>query len=422
MSMRRQITIGLGVAACVAVVAATAAWTAYRPKGAESLAERLPADAVLAYARIPAGAPAPVGMFGAFASSLPLPEVEPGVTELAAVRAADGAEGWIGFAIVEGRARIHGSNPALAPLLSEPLGAPLSSDPTFRALSRGAGDAYLYVAYPRLPTADFPFAAMLAADAPVLVSGGEGRLSVRVPLASAPLFAPRTGRNLAKVPNADVTLEIPAWDDAAEAGSTLTENARLVAGAMADSFANRVGQVSLRYEVAPLLHEPSRLQAGTGSGGAKIFALEGTGRSPAETDAALRTLHERFASARGGARVKVSEAEGFTMRTMTVDSPGATAERTEGEWTILETSAGGERLVSARSGRDFAVTNAPETLSPPAERTEPGDGRSRVAWETAAPLLAPLLPWARPDGADLGLKLSSGPGYLEWTVDGIRGL
>lgn len=413
--------IGIGTAAALAVAAGAFAALRLHPLPTGTLADRLPTDAVLAYASSPDGAAEAEALLAAFAPSLGAPSAEPDVTAIAAVRAPDGSVGWITAATVDGRVRIHGSTPALAPLLEKQPGtATLASDRGFRSLTRGVSGPFAYLAYPHLPRDASPLASFLTLDGPAVAIADGATTRVRVPASPAPRRDDLPGTLLAELPAADLAVALPGWSSAVAAGPTLSADARLAFATLATSAAAAIGPgLSLSYDLSPLFEEPSFAQRGHAPDGRTVYAVEGTGRSPADVERVLREIHARFASSRGGATVKVSEAEGFTLRTMTVDAPGATSERTDGAWSILETSAGDERLVSAEDGQRFVLTNAPDAL-----RLD-GSGPSPLpsaTWETARPVLEPLLPRWTAVGGEVGIALTGGPDYAEWSFRGFQGL
>lgn len=414
----RNIAIGVAAAAVVAAGIAGAWWTAAKPD--DSLAARLPAEAVLAYASLPADGGAAQRAMMELAPRLPAFPAgmdEERAVEAAAVRGRDGTEGWITqYVSADGRRHIQGSDPALQSLLADESPS-LASDSTFRALQWTDGSSWAYLAFPSLSSDGSPAASVLALERPVAVRI-EGGLVLRQATDPTPHLPAWSGQPLVTVPDADVTLLLPPWNALAELGTLLTDDARTVAETLATSFLDGVaGGLSLRYDVSALLHGPSLFR----SGGDGAFALEGDGVSAAETDRVLRAMHAKFASARGSATVRDVSAEGFVIRTMTQGDDGKTTERTDGSWTILETNAGDAVLTSARDGSRFAVTTVPGGIAN--GNAAPLITSSNIRWsETAEARVRPVSPTLMDGGASVEFLLREGPGYVEWTRIGVTSL
>ncbi len=415
----RQFLIGLIVSLCVVGALAATWWTAAHPD--DSLASRLPADAVLAYAEFPKGDLPVLSIVTNIAPALSLPdEVAYDVTAAAAVRMQDGTEGWTTFWKDDhGVAHIGGTDPSLQALFDDPRPS-LSSDRAFSAL-RFKTEQWAYIAFPDVTQDGSGFGKLFALDTPIAfalsASGTTMRFAVR-PTPNIPAAPERPLATLAVVTHA-VTL--PPWKAMDRIGDVLSPEARTVAETLAATFLGSVaGGMSLHYEASGLLAGPSFFQSGipsTGSGqagGAAVFALEGTGRSAAETDRILRQLHDAFASSRGSARVKTLTAEGFTMRTIGQAEHGGTIETRDGTWTILTTVTDAGTLTSAQDGTRYAVTTDPGALT--RTNAAPTGGWSRLTLTTGARLaLQPLWPDMAAKSGVLRWKTASGPGYIEWT-------
>lgn len=417
----KQILIGMTVSLAALAGAGIAMYVTV-PRD-EHLASLLPADAVLAYAEFPAGS---LGadlspLFSRLAPALPpAPGVDATVTAVAVVRASDGTEGWLTHArSTDGSVRINGSNPALETLLREPT-TTLASDATFNALKPTDDTGWIYLAYPRLSSDDSPFASLLALETPIAITQGRG-ITLRLPLRPTPRLAPWQERPTAVLPLPTLAAPLPSWHAMERLSTLLTDDARAITETLARTFVDDVANgLSVRHDIALLLHEPSLLQVADAAG-ERVFSLEGEGRSNGDVDRVLRTMHQHFASARGTGKIRTVTMEGFTLETLTQEREEATVERQDGEWVVLETRVGEHALASAHNGRRFVVTTAPDALfAAQGEATAPTGGFS---WTPeAAARVAPLWPTLRPASDTLEWRLTDGPGYVEWTLGPLEAL
>ena len=424
--LHRQILIGLGVSLCVVGALAAAWWITLRPME-DSLASRLPADAVLAYIDLPAGDRSTLGIFAMAApAGIELPnDIHNEATSLAAVRMADGTVGWLSFRrSTVGKVHIEGSSPSLESLLND--GSPsLASDKTFRALMWNGESRWVYFAFPRLLPEGSPLASMLALESPLAVRASEDGFTLRQPLNPTPRLAPWSGRPLVTVAGADVTLLLPSWQAMSTVGALLSPEAGTVIETLAGDFlADVANGVSLRYDASALLHGPSVFQSGPNGSGETVFSLEGNGSNAAETDRVLRALHDRYSSGRGSSQVRTVTAEGYVLNVMTREgATERTTERSDGAWTILETATEDGTLTSARDGTRFVVTTVPGGVTTRREGEAPTIDRSSIEWSpTAAARMAPFSQTLLLEGESLDFRLAEGPGYVEWTRLGRSGL
>lgn len=417
-----QISIGVAASLCVAVIGGGAWWSS-RPQPEErSLASRLPADAVLAYVSRPGSGDGPALMewMTEIAPSLPpIRDVAPAATDAAAVRLADGTEGWI-IRTDDGHGTVGfgGSDPALAPLLDAP-GTKLENDAAFRDLRWNDDAPWGYVAFPRAASDDSSLKTLLALDSPLGARHTASGVTLRVSTPDSNGFAPWSGTPTASVPNLRHTILVPAWADIDALSPMLADDARIVLEALGRTLLDGVApDMSPRYDLSVLLDTPSVLQIGSDKGEAS-FALEGRSKDAAGTERVLRAMHARFAATRGGAKVKTVSAEGFSFETISVADAGGTEERTDGEWRVLETETEDGSFASAWNGVHFVLTTAPASLF-----VRPDDVSSAatvIDWETARDALEPLWPSLRTTG-DLRVEMRGGPGYAEWSLEPVSGL
>lgn len=412
----RQLLIGLVVSLLV-LAAAGATWFAARKKD-DSLASLLPADAVLAYAEFSPDDLAMPAVLASMAPSLPsFPDsLNPTVTAFAAVRLPNGTTGWVTWRRdADGRPRMEASDPALS-ALADGTAPRLAADPAFRRL-RFADANWAYIAFPSVSPDGSTFERLLALDSPLALRLSASGRTLRVPLGPAPVLAPRAERPLVRLANEAHAVHLPSWNALGALTTILTPEAAAVAEAVGSTFLGDVADgLSLRYDMADLLAGPSVARSGTDVDGKPVHALEGTGRTAAATDAALRLLHERFASARGSSRVRTVTAEGMSQRTISHEREESTVERRDGRWTVLETATDGGRLASAHDGARFAVTTDPDALF-----TRSDAGGETSPWsvlaldDTVRRRVEPLWPSVPDDAAILRFRFGSGPGYIEWT-------
>lgn len=418
--LARQLSIGLVVTLCVACTAA-AAWFYGMRRPEPSLASRLPADAVLAYAELPRDDLSMYVVMGELAPSLPeRPDLAIEVMTIAAVRMQDGTEGWITFWRDDsGATHIGGTDPTLKALFEDKRPA-LSSDPVFASLQFTDGRPWSYVAFPKVSRDGSSFARLLALDQPVSASITGSGMTLRVSAPASPAFALWSGAPTASVPNLRHTILLPAWRDMEKLSGLLTEDASIVIETLGRTLLDDIAPgMSPRYEMSPLFDSPSILQIGT-DGDDAPFALEGRGKNAADVERVLRALHARFAANHGGTNVKTVSAEGFSLNTITVADIGATEERRDGEWVILETDTGDGSFASAWNGARFALTTAPDSLF-----VRSGDGApvsiTSIDWVAARASLSPLWPSLRAEDR-VRVDLRGGPGYMEWSLEGVSGL
>lgn len=418
----RQILIGLVVSLSVIGAAAATWWFTSRPE--DSLATRLPADAVLAYVTFPNNDRSALDAFAAFAPSIPRLsqdiDIEP-THEAALVRMQDGTEGWIARATdVEGNTGIVGRD-LLQTLLDTPA-ARLADDPNFRRLQWNGDTAWAYIAFSDVPADDSALAGFFAFDTPISTHTTEEGFDVRLPLRPTPRLSPVPARPLVALTNPDHILHVPSWNALGRLVSTVTPETATVAETLAATFLTDFAPgVSLRYDASALLHDTSLLQIGSDANGQRIFAFEGRGRSASNTDRVLRALHHGFGSTRAGASVKTATAEGYVINTLTSEGGALTTERSDGPWSIIETIAGDEVLISARDGARFVLTTDTEAFE---KRSGSGASidplTSSIHWDNGiAARLSPLLPGFNPSDDTFTVKLSDGPGYVEWSVRGL---
>ncbi len=411
----RNLSIGLVVSLCV-VGALVATWRSATTRTVDSLADHLPADAVLAYTEFPPGVPRESDVFADMLRPLPpLPQVDEDAVAAAAVQLSDGTIGWMTMRIDErGDSHIDGSEPSLATLLTDTR-PPLSDDRTFGDLRFDTGP-WTYLA--DIPE-DSSLEELLVPENAISFAWAERMLTVRTAMRPTPSLMSWSGRPLASLSNPIHTILLPPSGTLPRLGGLLSPDARLVLETTAATFVDSVARgLSLRYDIPVLLDGPSVLQTATNGSGATIFSLEGRGESAAETDRILRLIHEKFTSSHGGSRMKVVSAEGFSFTTLTPDIGAGTVETKDGSWTILQTHAADMTLISAHDGDRFAITTDPSALL-----VQSGDDRTQqyeasdITWtDGLATGLRPLWPGLLPGGERLQARLSSGPGYTEWTL------
>jgi hypothetical protein len=420
--LARQLSIGLAVTLCVAAAAAATVLPGMRRPEA-SLASRLPADAVLAYVRLPGtdrGRALTEWMRDVAPSLPPIRDVDESASDAAAVRMPDGTEGWIiRMDDAHGTVTFGGSDPALAPLLDAP-GATLERDGAFRDLRWNDVDAWAYVAFPRAKAAGSSLEKLLTLDSPLGIKKTASGVLLRASVPSMNGFASWSGVPTAGVPDLRHTILLPAWRDMDELSGVLADDARVVAETLGRTLIDAVAPgMSPRYDLSALLDSPSILHIGS-NGGDAAFALEGQGRTAADTERILRAMHARFVATRGGTDVKTVSAEGFSFDTIAVADAGAATERRDGEWTVLETNTADGSFASAWNGARFVLTTAPDSLF-----IRSGDGMAAnttsIEWETARTGLAPLWPSLRAEDR-IRVDMRGGPGYAEWSLEGVSGL
>lgn len=416
--LSRQLTIGLVVSLCI-IGAAVATWfTTMRPTD-DSLAARLPADAVLAYVEFPAGEFPLLPVLKALAPALELPGIHPQATAIAAVRW-NGIDGWVTFRrTTDGTVEIEQTNPALALLLEQDAPS-LASDKTFKMLRPEDHAAWVYLAYPRLSSHGSAYASLLTLETPIAVLDKGNDLTIRLPLQPTPHIAPWQRQPMAMFfpqPSPTLVVTLPPWHAMERLGALLTDDARTVAETLARTFVEEVASgLSLQHDIALLLDGPSLLQVATNAYGQRVFSLEGDGQSAGDVDRVLQTIHQHFASAHGTGKIRTVTMKDFTLETLTQEQESSTTERQEGEWAVLETRIGDAALVSARNGRRFVLTTAPDTLFAPTPE-EMNIPAAAVLWSPeVAARLQPLWPTLRPADDTVSFQLTNGPGYVEWTV------
>jgi hypothetical protein len=416
-----HVAIGAAATVCVAVAAGIALWAGTRAPE-PSLASRLPAEAVLAYVKLPGTGQgrALTEWMGRVAPSLPpIRDVDESASDAAAVRMADGTEGWIiRMDDAHGTITFGGSDPALAPLLDSP-GAKLDQDRDFGDLRWNDDAPWAYVAFPRASANGSALAKLLALESPLGIAKTASGIVLRVTTPSNGL-ALWSGTPTGGVPNLRHTVLLPAWKDIDGLAPLLSDDARLVIETLGRTLLDDVAPgMSPRYDLAPLLDSPSILQIGA-DGDDERFTLEGRGRNAADTERILRAMHARFAATRGGTEVKTVSAEGFSLNTIAVSDAGATEERLDGEWTVLETDTGDGSFASAWNGARFVLTTAPDSLFVRAGDAAPVPA-TMIDWETARGTLEPLWPSLRAEES-LRIDARGGPGYVEWSLEPVSGL
>lgn len=418
----RTILIGTVVSACVIVALAAAWWTARATPDAAPLASRLPAETVFAYAEFPRGEFFDAALFERIAPSLPPPPspLPAHAVAAAAVRAGD-VTGWITMSMDEqGKASFGGSDPTLSALLTDER-ARLDSDRTFRDLRMSGQRTWTYIAFPATDPKTSTLAGMFALDTPMSYAIHPGNaLTLRFGMRPTPNVGFAALRPLTRVPDTSEVIVLPPRSALAGIATTLSDDAMLVAETLATTFVDSIARdTSIRYELAPLFDGPSVLQLGTDGSGNTVFAFDGKSPSGARAEAILRTLHERFGSMRERSRAKTVSAEGYSLTTLTPGTDGETTRSQDGGWTTLRTDAGGFALASAHdAGGRFTITNAPDLLRADDESTAWTPEASTLAWtDSLAAGLRPLWPSLATDGgAPLTIRLSDGPGYVQWDI------
>lgn len=418
----RNLTIGLVVSLCIVGALGSTWWSATTRTTVDSLADHLPADAVLAYTEFPPGVPRESDVFADMLRPLPpLPQVKDDAVAAAAVLMPDGTIGWMTMRIDErGDSHIDGSEPSLAALLTDTR-PPLSDDRTFRDLRFEKG-AWTYLA--DIPE-DSSLEGLLIPENAISFAWAEGMLTVRTAMRPTPSLPSWSGRPLASLSNPIHTILLPPSNTLPRLGGLLSPDTRLVIETVAATFLDSVARgLSLRYDIPVLLDKPSALQISVNQSGATIFSLEGRGENASETNRIIRLIHEKFASSNGGSRTKTVSAEGFSLTTLTPDIGAGTVETKDGTWTILQTDAADMTLISAHDGDRFAMTTDPSALlvqsgDDPTQRYD----ASSITWtEGLAAGLRPLWPELLPDGERLQVRLSNGPGYAEWAMGPLERL
>ncbi len=409
----QQVLIGLIVSLCVVGALAATWWTA-RPDA--SFATRLPAAATLAYAEFPAGdLPTPL-LFDTIAPSLPdFPELDPNVTAVAAVHMPDGFEGWVTFwRDPHGTAHIGGTDPRFKALFEGPH-ATLASDRAFNAVRFDDGRPWAYVAFPTVPSEGSALSSLFTLTSPIAFSNGNSGTTLRLSLRPTPSIPLGANRPLVTLERTDRIVSLPPWNAMERIGTLLTPDIRTVAETLATTFVNDLSSgVSLEYDIASLLAGPSHFQRSLNASGHTIFSLEGMGRSSSETDRVLRLVHAGFTTSRGASRIRTVSAAGYSLRTISKEHVSETNERHDGAWTILETRAGEEALVSAHDGSHFVLTTDPPSLFTKTDRPDiPSTSRIALDDDTLA-VLKHAWPAFTPVSDSLSFNLSSGPGYIQW--------
>lgn len=422
----RTLVIGLAVSACALGALAAARWMPRITPAPASLASRLPAEAVLAYVELPRGGTIDASTFERIAPSLPTPpSPPPTATVAAAVVRSGGVTGWITMGVDDhGKTSFGGSDPSLSSLLTDER-PPLAADRAFKNLRMAGSGAWTYVDFPAAGTGGSMLAGMFALDGPMSYSiDAEGTLTLRFAVRAAPASVATAVRPMARLSDPSAVILLPSRAVLPSVATTLSTDASLVAETLATTFADSIAPgTSLRYELLPLLDGPSVLQLGPNGSGETVFFFDGKG--PASGVArAMETLHERFGSTRGGSRAKVVSAEGYSITTLTPDADSETTRSTSGGRTILRTRAGGFTLTSAidASGR-FSITNDPAGYDGNGdENATPAPERSSVAWTNGLVRgLHPLWPGlSTRGGAPLGIELSYGNEYVEWTLSPLE--
>lgn len=418
----RTILIGTVVSACAIGALAATWWTTRTTHDVAPLAARLPAETVLAYAEFPRGEFFDGALFERIAPSLPSPPSPPPAHAVAAavVRTGD-VTGWITMSMDErGNVSFGGSDPTLSALLADER-ARLASDKTFRDLRMNERRTWVYIAFPAADPKTSMLTGMFALDTPMSYAMHPGNtLTLRFGMRPTPNVGFAALRPLTRVPETSEVIVLPPRSALAAVAATLSDDATLVAETLATTFVDSIARdTSIRYELGPLFDGPSILQLGTDGSGNTVFAFDGKSPSGARAEEIMRTLHERFGSMRGKSRTKTVSAEGYSLTTLTPDTDGETTLAQNDGWTTLRTDAGGFALASAHdAGGRFTITNAPTLLRADGEATAWAPEASTLAWtDSLAAGLRPLWPsLATDDGAPLTIRLSNGPGYLQWDM------
>lgn len=419
----RQCLIGcvitLGIAAVIAAL-----WL--RTSQAErSLAARLPADAVLFYAELSdTDHSSFLQTIAAVAPRLALPTIPPHASAIAAVQGSDGNNGWfIRTTDQFGINHIVGSDPSLATIIDAPRPV-LEDNPSFHILRMESDVSWAYLAFPKLSSDGSTLHPFLSLDAPLAIRRSASGIVLRQRIEAPTNMARWSGAPMALPPNLSQTILLPSWNDLRALSPRLSPETRDVAEALTRTFFSTfTGERRTSMDAAILLHKPSILLFGRDGSGHTVFSLEGYGRSAAETDSLLRSMHEHVAASHGMARVKTVSAEGYSFQTISRDTQGNTSEQTDNHWTILTTRTDDGMLVSARNDTHFVITTTPDALLLHATDSHFAPETSSLTWiDGLSTRIGPLWPTLQPRNTTLRFELIGGPGFVEWSLEPILAL
>ncbi len=321
-------------------------------------AEVLPADEVVSYWH--ATDRDAVQKEASFARRAELPQLRPGF-DLAVLR-----NGWIVFPSVPGEiagARRTGdglsyvaSDDGAAALL-EGSAPRLSNDPAFRALTGGFAPD-LPLLFSRVSATPGTTAAewMLGNPTATLFTQQGARSTVRlyVSAGDAPWAAPLPVPVLDPPPAMSLTMSAPAETVTRYLASLPPQERTLKAAMLATGLQRMLGSdVSLEFDLFPLLQSRATLAMGTASGGTVPWVLEGEARG-AGVEKLLRDFH---ASAGGAGRGSVSVRQfedGVTVPQVSAGGASGLRETEQGGWTVLTSP----QLITALRGDRFVVSNS----------------------------------------------------------------
>ena len=421
MRLPRHLLIGLVVSIAVAALLAITWWKSNTQPRNESLAAKLPAEAVLAYAEFPEGDRSALDALALLAPTLDVPTVSPTTSTIAAVRVPDGTIGWMSSSRdADGHVHVSGSHPSLESLLRN-VRNPLSDLRTFKQLRFGTG-AWTYVAFPAVPSDGSMLGSLFVLNGPIAYQTTADTVALRI--ANVPGLDPTTWTGTPHAPLSSPThvILLPSWKSMVALSSFISEEARMIIESETRTFIDTYARtISIRYDLARLLDGPSLLQTATNDR-TVFFSLEGRGSSAENVDEILRRLHADFAALHGGSLVRTVTAEGYSLTTLTPASGVETVENTDGIWIILRTDTSDGSLISARNGQHFVLTNDPNALT----LTANANGSSRfesssIAWtDDVSATVRSLWPTIHPTAEHLRVRLLVAPGYVEWVFAPVQ--
>ena len=421
MRLPRHLLIGLVVSIAVAALLAITWWKSNTQPRNESLAAKLPAEAVLAYAEFPEGDRSALDALALLAPTLDVPTVSPTTSAIAAVRVPDGTIGWMSSSRdADGHVHVSGSQPSLESLLQN-VRTPLSELRTFRELRFGTG-AWTYVSYPDLPAEGSMLGSLFTLDAPIAYQSDHDTVALHTSGIPGLTLDMWSGAPLAPLRSPTHTLSLPSWRSMMSLSTSLSEAARMIIESETRTFVDTYARnASIRYDLSHLLDGPSLLQTASNDA-VETFSLDGRGSSAENVDNILRRLHADFATLHGGSLVQTITAERQSLTTL-MPSPGVqTVESTDGTWTVLRTETSNGSLISAHNGRRFVLTNDPDALTLTANATDSSRFESSsIAWtDDVSATVRSLWPSFHPTADRLHVRLLVGPGHVEWVFAPVR--
>ena len=353
--------------------------------------------------------------------------------DLAVVQSPSGAVAWILFPgatdpvmaqaqETKGGLRFIASDPVTALLLEDDATPRLKDDDAFRALTNGIAPDTAFLFSRITPPATGTAASWVLASAipsAVLTLTKGNRTSVRLygQTGDTPWAAPLPVTVLDPAPAVSLALSAPDKTLNAYLASLPAQERLLRETTLRTAMRSWFGDdVSLQYDLLPLLQSRMLLTLGTASGGTTLFLLEGEARG-AGVAARLDRIRTSAESVAGTGPVTVRQFEEDVSIPQIAGGNGQNGNTTTDEhgWTV-QTGAG---LITAVRGDRFMLSNTRKWMTQrldPATPTEPlpmSNGRF-LAGGTVTQGTTPLFSWNDPDVMALTGPL---PPLFRWAVE-----